>query len=53
MLAISVREALRDAVSAFGEAVDGSRAVPLGCPATHEAIFAAIQSRIGRAEAAE
>ena len=42
MLAISVREALRDAVAAFGEA---GGAVPLACPATHEAILAAVDAR--------
>ncbi len=40
MLAISVREAIRDAVAAFG---DGPRAVALASPATGEAIFRAIQ----------
>jgi xanthine dehydrogenase molybdopterin binding subunit/xanthine dehydrogenase small subunit len=40
MLAISVREAVRDAVAAFG---DGPRAVDLVSPATGEAIFRAIQ----------
>jgi xanthine dehydrogenase molybdopterin binding subunit len=40
MLAISVREAIRDAVAAFG---DGPRAVDLASPATGEAIFMAIQ----------
>ncbi|UXI68671.1 xanthine dehydrogenase molybdopterin binding subunit [Tahibacter amnicola] len=38
MLAISVREALRDAVAAFGDA----RAVPLASPATPEAVADAI-----------
>ncbi|HEY1954585.1 MAG TPA: xanthine dehydrogenase molybdopterin binding subunit [Polyangiaceae bacterium] len=42
MLAISVREAIRDAVAAFG-AEGGS--VELACPATHEAIYLAIQKR--------
>jgi xanthine dehydrogenase molybdopterin binding subunit/xanthine dehydrogenase small subunit len=42
MLAISVREAIRDAVAAFGPA--GSE-VPLPVPATCEAIFMAIQER--------
>ncbi len=42
MLAISVREALRDAVAAFGQ--PGGQ-VPLAAPATGEAIFAAIQHR--------
>lgn len=48
MLAISVREAIRDAVSAFG-ARGGE--VPLGCPSTHEAIRAAIKSRLSRTAA--
>jgi xanthine dehydrogenase large subunit len=39
MLALSVREAIRDAVAAFGSA----REVPLGAPATPEAIWTAIQ----------
>jgi xanthine dehydrogenase molybdopterin binding subunit/xanthine dehydrogenase small subunit len=43
MLAISVREAIRDAVAAFGE--PGSE-VPLASPATCEAIFMAIQNRL-------
>ncbi|MFO0664621.1 MAG: xanthine dehydrogenase molybdopterin binding subunit [Polyangiaceae bacterium] len=42
MLAMSVREAIRDAVAAFGEP---GREVPLASPATHEAIYAAIQAR--------
>ena len=42
MLAISVREAIRDAVSAFG-APGGE--VPLPSPATCEAIFTAVQAR--------
>jgi len=41
MLAISVREALRDAVAAFG----GIGPVALGCPATPEAVYWAIQER--------
>ncbi|AOS44290.1 Xanthine dehydrogenase molybdenum-binding subunit [Lacunisphaera limnophila] len=41
MLAIAVREAIRDAVSAFG----GTGEVPLASPATGEAIYAAIQAR--------
>jgi xanthine dehydrogenase molybdopterin binding subunit len=45
MLAISVREALRDAIAAFGE--PGGE-VPLACPSTHEAIFMAIAARLGR-----
>jgi xanthine dehydrogenase molybdopterin-binding subunit B len=43
MLAISVREAIRDAIAAFG-ARGGE--VPLPSPATHEAIFLAIQHRL-------
>jgi xanthine dehydrogenase molybdopterin-binding subunit B len=42
MLAISVREAIRDAVSAFGEA---GGEVPLASPATCEAIYNAIHGR--------
>ncbi|HKB89906.1 MAG TPA: hypothetical protein VKC60_05250, partial [Opitutaceae bacterium] len=42
MLAFSVREALRDAVAAYG--VAGGE-VPLASPATNEAIFAAIKRR--------
>jgi xanthine dehydrogenase large subunit len=42
MLAFSVREALRDAVAAFG-AAPGE--VELASPATGEAIFRAIQGR--------
>ena len=41
MLAISVREAIRDAIAQF--APPGTE-VRLGCPATHEAIFASIQA---------
>ncbi|MEZ4393456.1 MAG: xanthine dehydrogenase molybdopterin binding subunit [Polyangiales bacterium] len=43
MLALSVREALRDAVAAFGE---GGGDVPLACPATHEAIYHAVRARL-------
>jgi xanthine dehydrogenase molybdopterin binding subunit len=44
MLAISVREAIRDAIAAFGDA--GDRApIELASPATHEAIHAAIEAR--------
>jgi xanthine dehydrogenase molybdopterin-binding subunit B len=51
MLAISVREAIRDAVAAFGP--PGGQ-VPLTTPATSEAIFAAIQRRRAwKAEAVE
>lgn len=42
MLAISVREAIRDAVGAFGS---GQGEVPLASPATGEAIWRAIQQR--------
>jgi xanthine dehydrogenase molybdopterin binding subunit len=42
MLAFSVREALRDAVSAYGS---GEGEVALACPSTCEAIFAAIKVR--------
>jgi xanthine dehydrogenase molybdopterin binding subunit/xanthine dehydrogenase small subunit len=42
MLAISVREAIRDAVAAFGPA---RGPVPLAVPATPEAIWTAIQQR--------
>jgi xanthine dehydrogenase molybdopterin binding subunit/xanthine dehydrogenase small subunit len=42
MLAISVREAIRDAIAAFGE--PGGQ-VPLPAPATPEAIFMAIEQR--------
>jgi xanthine dehydrogenase molybdopterin binding subunit/xanthine dehydrogenase small subunit len=42
MLAISVREAIRDAVAAFG----GSGEVALPSPATGEAVFAAIAARM-------
>ncbi len=48
MLAISVREAIRDAIAAFG-AAGGEVALP--SPATHEAILAALRVR-QRAEAA-
>ena len=43
MLAISVREALRDAIAAFG-APGGE--VPLPSPATHEAILGCVQARL-------
>jgi len=42
MLAFSVREAIRDAVSAFGS---GENEIALASPATSEAIFAAIRIR--------
>ena len=41
MLALSVRAALKDAIAAFG----GEGPVDLACPATHEAIRAAIVAR--------
>ena len=54
MLAIAVREAIRDAIAAFG-APGGE--VPLPSPATHEAIYLTIQKRLSNAarlaEAAE
>jgi xanthine dehydrogenase molybdopterin-binding subunit B len=54
MLAISVREAIRDAVAAFGAA---GGEVRLASPATHEAIRSAIKARLdqasSRARAAE
>lgn len=49
MLAISVREALRDAVAAFG----GRGEVALACPATHEAIWTAVRRRLEDAASAE
>jgi xanthine dehydrogenase molybdopterin-binding subunit B len=49
MLAISVREALRDAIAAFGAA---GGEVPLASPATHEAILAAIKARVAGSVAA-
>jgi xanthine dehydrogenase molybdopterin-binding subunit B len=42
MLAISVREAIRDAVATFGS---GNTEVPLASPATCEAIWMAVQKR--------
>lgn len=49
MLAIAVREALRDAVAAFG----GGGEVALGCPATPEAVYWAIEAaRAGAAQRA-
>jgi xanthine dehydrogenase large subunit len=47
MLALSVREALRAAVAAFGP--DGNGEIPLPSPATPEAIFFAIERARGRA----
>src|SRR6267154_1829397 len=49
MLAISVREAIRDAVAAFGS---GQGEVALALPATGEAIWTAIQKQIGTKPAA-
>ncbi len=46
MLAISAREALREAVAAFGSAVR-VEAVELACPATPEAVFWAIERARG------
>jgi len=43
MLAIAVREALRDAVRAFG----GAGPVQLPTPLTHEALWHAVQRRRG------
>jgi xanthine dehydrogenase large subunit len=43
MLAISVREALRDAVAAFAAAGAEPAEVPLALPATPEAVFWAIE----------
>ena len=48
MLAISVREAIRDAVAAFG----GGGEVPLPSPATPEAILLAIEAAAHRPAAA-
>ncbi len=53
MLALSMREAIRDAVAAFGEAPER---VDLGCPSTPEAIFWAIEAlrkSVAREAAAE
>src|SRR5437773_8090901 len=50
MLAISIREAIRDAVAAFGE--NGGQ-VPLASPATCEAIFNAIHGRTSSGPAEE
>jgi xanthine dehydrogenase large subunit len=49
MLAISVREALRAAVAAFG---DGKTTVELSSPATPEAVFWAIASLRSKAPGA-
>jgi xanthine dehydrogenase molybdopterin binding subunit/xanthine dehydrogenase small subunit len=50
MLAISAREAIRDAVAAFG-GPGGEVALP--APATHEQIFLAVQRRLAGARLAE
>jgi xanthine dehydrogenase large subunit len=47
MLAISVREAIRDAVAAFGPP---GVEVPLPLPATYEAIFMAVQCQLKRGQ---
>ncbi|QSQ27174.1 xanthine dehydrogenase molybdopterin binding subunit [Pyxidicoccus parkwayensis] len=47
MLALAAREALRDAVAAFGRAGGD---VELASPATHEALFLAIQKRLARGQ---
>ena len=49
MLAISVREAIRDAIGAFG--ASGGE-IALAAPATHEAILAAIRARTAGGKAA-
>jgi xanthine dehydrogenase large subunit len=49
MLAMSAREAIRDAVAAFG---DAPTRVDLGCPATPEAVYWAIEKVRGAGEAA-
>jgi xanthine dehydrogenase molybdopterin-binding subunit B len=47
MLALSVREALRDAIAAFGHAgAEPGDEVLLPSPATHEAIFHAVRARL-------
>jgi len=48
MLALSAREALRDAVAAFG---DAAGPVLLPCPATHEALYLAAEARRTHARA--
>jgi len=47
MLAMAAREAIRDAVAAFGP--PGGE-VPLPCPATHEAIYRTLQERLRQAQ---
>jgi xanthine dehydrogenase large subunit len=51
MLAISVREALRQAVAAFGDSADG--VVELAAPATPEAVFWAVEKVRARAKERE
>jgi xanthine dehydrogenase large subunit len=54
MLAISVREAIRDAISAYGTTFDTSRIVELDSPATPERVYWAIQrARSAQTEIAE
>ena len=48
MLAFSVREALREAVAAFGPA---GHSVDLGCPSTPEAVFWAVDAARAAARA--
>ncbi len=50
MLAISAREALRDAVAAFGSGGKRPEGIPLGCPSTPEAVFWAIQNVTARVQ---
>ena len=49
MLALSVREAIRDAIAAFG--APGGQ-VPLPSPATHEAIYLTLKARLAETPAA-
>ncbi|NUP05430.1 MAG: xanthine dehydrogenase molybdopterin binding subunit [Polyangiaceae bacterium] len=49
MLAISVREAIRDAIAQFG--APGGQ-VDLPCPATHEAIFHTVRARLAQQDEA-
>ena len=51
MLAISVREAIRDAVGAFGDRDSGAGVVTFASPATPERVFFAVQ-RVRSARAA-
>ncbi len=52
MLALSVREAIRDAVAAFAPEGQKPKQVVLPSPATHEAIYASIQA-VKQGQAAE